>query len=263
MLIVYSTQDPTSMDIAEMVKEDAGFSGSESVNGHKRFSNGSVSMLEITDLHINAYYLDEYKADQIVFLSKHSSSQGIPSFTTHAEGNWSEKAELGGQPRQLSFSSPLSMLQLLKAMKKLNSGNLEVTYEATHHGPLLRTPSLFVELGGNEEVMQNKGYLAVVSKSVVQLINGETDTDFSKVVVGIGSNHYPGKFTALALGRGYAFAHIMPRYYTQEYDMLDQAFTRAAQKPESAVIDWKSIKSEERDKIINKLNELGIDYEKV
>lgn len=263
VLIVSSAQDSVSMSMAGMIREAAGQEYHESINGRKYFKCSSFSMLEIPELHINANYLDEYKAGMIVFLSMHSSSQGVPSFTTHAEGNWSEKAELGGLPRSLGVSAPLHMLQLLKALKTLNVSGIGVTYEATHHGPLLNTPSLFVELGGSVEVMQKKEYLNVVSKSVEQLINKETDAYFSKVVVGIGSNHYPSKFTALALGRGYAFAHIMPRYYTSEYEMLDQAFMRSATKPESAVIDWKSINSDERGKIINKLNEMGIDYEKV
>lgn len=263
ILVVYSIQDGTSVAMAEMIKSTAGFDDAEAFNSLKRFKSGNVDMLELTGLHIDAYYLDLYKADLIIFLSKHSSSKGMPSFTTHAEGNWSDKAELGGMPHQLSYSSPLSMLQLLTSMKGLNSTALDVTYEATHHGPLLKTPSLFVELGGNEEVMKNKDYLSIVVESVVKFINGESESDFSKIVVGIGSNHYPGKFTSIALGRRYAFAHIMSKYYVSEYEMLDQAFDRSVPKPESAVVDWKSISSEERDKIINKLNALGMDYERI
>ena len=262
-LIVYSTQDETSVEMAKIVRNLADFEAAEKFNSLKRFRSGDTEMLEITGLHIDASYMDQYKSDLIVFLSKHSSSKGISSLTVHAEGNWSDKAELGGMPHQLSFSSPLSMLQLLKSMKSISAAGLDVTYEATHHGPLLKTPSLFVELGGNEEVMKNREYLGIVAQSVVRLINDDTDSDFTKIVVGIGSNHYSSKFTSIALGRGYAFAHIMPRFYTFEYEMLGQAFERSTPKPENAVIDWKSIRSEERDKIINKLNELGMDYERI
>ncbi len=265
ILVVYSMMDNTSVALAGILRSMVEFEEVGEVDGLKRFVYENATLLEIKTRHVNAYYLNDYKADLIVFLSQHSSSEGIPAFTTHATGNWSDKAELGGLPHELSYAAPLEMLQLLKSMKELSASasGPSVTYEATHHGPLLTIPSLFIELGGNEEVMEVKSYQEVVSKSVSRLINGDVDTDFSKIVVGIGSNHYPGKFSSIAFGRGYAFAHIMPRYYTSEYTMLEQAFTRSKQKPELAVMDWKSIRSEERDKIINKLNEIGIDYEKV
>ncbi len=255
--------DRTSIDLAGLLRQLLDFNEIEEFNGSKRFKYENITLIEIKDLHINAYYLDDYKTDSIIFLSKHSSSKGVPSFTVHAEGNWSEKAELGGLPHQLSVASPIAMLKLLNNMGKLNQESLDVTYEATHHGPFLKTPSLFIELGGNTEVMESAKYQEIVSKSVSRYIDeGEAD-GFSKIVVGIGSNHYPNKFSSLAFGRGYAFSHIMPKYYTTEYGMLDQAFSRSVPKPESAVIDWKSIKSEERNKIIGRLNEIGMDYEKV
>ena len=265
ILVVYSLMDSTSVALAGILRNMLEFKEAGEVNGLKQFVYENVTLLEIKTLHTNAYYLNDYKTDLIMFLSKHSSAKGIPAFTTHATGNWSDKAELGGKPHELSYAAPLEMLQLLKSMKELSTtaSGPGVTYEATHHGPLLTIPSLFVELGGNKEVTGIKRYQEVVSKSVSRLISGDADTYFSKIVVGIGSNHYPGKFSSIAFGRGYAFAHIMPRYYTSEYAMLEQAFTRSKQRPELAVIDWKSIRAGDRDKIINKLNEIGIDYEKV
>jgi len=45
--------------------------------------------------------------------------------------------------------------------------------------------------------------------------------------------------------------------------MLEQAVKRTKKEVEIAVIDWKSLNSETRAKVISKLNELGLDYERV
>jgi len=45
--------------------------------------------------------------------------------------------------------------------------------------------------------------------------------------------------------------------------MLEQAVKRTKKDVEIAVIDWKSLNSETRAKVISKLNELGLDYERV
>ena len=74
-------------------------------------------------------------SEPAIFMSKHSSSKSIGSFTVHSEGNWSSKAELGGIPNVLSMASPIEMLNTLIQMSKINVNDVEVTYEATDHGP--------------------------------------------------------------------------------------------------------------------------------
>ncbi len=196
----------------------------------------------------------------LIFLSKHVSQKGIPSFTVHSLGNWSEKADLGGEPHELSVASPVEMLSILKYMDKTSSG-IEVTYEATHHGPLTKKPSFFAEVGGNLEIVSRKDLAEKLAEAVLQGI--EKCSEPKKIVVGIGGNHYPSKFTRLAIEKDYAFAHIIPRYYVNETQMLFQAFQRSVPKPASAVIEWKSLNSAERLKVLNTLKEIGVDYERV
>ena len=45
-------------------------------------------------------------------------------------------------------------------------------------------------------------------------------------------------------------------------DMIEAAVKRSDQEIEFAVIDWKSLGSETRSAVINKLEELGIEYER-
>ncbi|MEM3227435.1 MAG: D-aminoacyl-tRNA deacylase [Candidatus Micrarchaeaceae archaeon] len=262
-LIAYSLKDNTSVSIANKLFDIIDFEEIEPQNGMRRFKSDSAEAIELEGEHIFADFLTNYSADYIVFLSKHFSSKGIASFTTHAEGNWSSVADLGGKPHELSIASPDNMLKLLKQLNKYNHYGINVTYEATHHGPLLAIPSLFVEVGGNEAAISSENIVEVIANSVADLLLGTAETHYNKVAIGIGSTHYPRKFSLLALEKDYAFSHIMPRYYSSEISMLEQALNRSSIRAEIGVIEWKSINSEERNNIIKELENLGIDYERI
>ncbi len=197
----------------------------------------------------------------IVFLSRHSSSKGVPSFTVHAEGNWSEDSHLGGRPKELSVSSPSRMLGALAAIGRINATGMQVTYEATHHGPMLEVPSYFVELGGDEATVSNAKFAELLAAAVADSI--ERGAEYEKVAIGIGGTHYPEKFTRLGLEGRYAFGHIMSRHYAGCPDMIEKAALRSDSKTEIAVIEWKSIKAEERKRVVEELDRLGLDYERV
>lgn len=230
-------------------------------HGLQCFSDNKVRMIKIDGKLIDADFLDDMVDGVTVFLSRHTSSKGIPAFTVHAEGNWSDENSLGGRPRMISMSSPSNMLGVLENMHRSNSTDIQVTYEATHHGPFMNHPSFFVELGGSESVLRDKEHATLVAEAIVKGLDSEVEYD--KIAVGVGGTHYPGKFTRQALDGKYAFSHIMPKYYARCTGMLGLAFERSDRKAEMAVIEWKSIKAIEREIIVRELNRLGIDYAKV
>jgi D-aminoacyl-tRNA deacylase len=261
--LVYSTLDIASLNIAEAVKVKMDFEETTPVGGFRHFASEHTDMIEMGSGLIDADFIDKtIRTDFIMFMSRHSSAKGIATFTTHAEGNWSDEAEFGGRPKALSMASPANMLSMLGAMEEVNTTEIPVMYEATHHGPLLDTPSFFVELGGNEETIKDKRYAEVVAESIVRMLHHEPG-EYEKIAIGIGGTHYPEKFTKLALEGKYAFAHMMPRYQIDNVDMLQKAIGRSDAEVEVAVIEWKSIKAAERDKVIGRLGELGLDYERV
>ena len=261
--LVYSKNDPFANEAAGMLRNDAGFSDADGINGLHHYTSGNTDMLELNESPVNADWLDELNTDLIVFVSRHSSAKGVISFTAHAEGNWNGKNDLGGKPHSLGMASPDLMLSFLKAMKGF-SGGMEVVYEATHHGPLLNTPSCFVELGPGLAIKDNKrsDLIGRLSKGIYGMLY-ESNAEYGKVAIGIGGMHYSSKFTEYALEGKYAFAHIMPKYYVDEVDMLQQAVDRSMIKPDIAVIEWKSINAVSRNKVLAKLEELGMDYERV
>ena len=261
--LVYSTLDVASVNIAEAVKARMNFEETKPLGGLRHFYSEHIDMVEMGTEFIKADFLDKsLGADLIVFMSRHSSAKGVATFTTHPEGNWSDKAEFGGMPKSLGMASPLNMLSMLCALKRTNTTSIPVTYEATHHGPLLNTPSLFVELGGNAETIGNRDYAGVVAESIVDMLHHEQG-EYEKVAIGIGGTHYPEKFTKLALEGKYAFAHMLPRYQIGNFDMLQKAAERSDLEVEVAAIEWKSIKAADRETIIGRLGELGLDYERV
>lgn len=261
--LAYSRNDIASSNIANSLRRVMGFGEPRRAGGDVIWEEGHIRMVGIDESLLESPRLQDYAdGDVLMFLSKHSSARGIASYTVHAEGNWSDDAPLGGKAHSLSVAAPREMLATLSAIEGINVEGVATTYEATHHGPLVDVPSFFVELGGNDSTVANLALAEKLADAIYKSLEGG-ETSFNEVAIGIGGMHYPNKFTKLALQGKYAFSHIMPKYYTGNTDMLGSAIERSSIRAEKAVIEWKSIKAGERNNIIGKLAELGIDYERV
>ena len=260
--IAYSLQDPIAVQVIAELRRLVQLEERNSTPEYTAYAGRGCSMVALAGPSITADFLDALGAERIVFVSRHSSAKGMASFTTHATGNWSGTSDYGGKPRELSVASPLCMLSFLSEISREAAGlGVPVTYEATHHGPLLSTPSLFAEIGPVEVPMDPRRAKALAG-SVASLLGGE-EPEFDKVALGIGGTHYPEKFTKLALSGKYAFSHIMSRYYAGEAGMLEKAVQRSEARPEVAVLDWKGIRSEHKPGVLAELDRLGLDHEKV
>jgi D-aminoacyl-tRNA deacylase len=267
--IIYSKLDEAGVNMAEHLVKSKEFESSEGP-GQIKYQNDISRIYEVDSPLFNAEIVDSFGCETLVFLSRHKSEAGVSAFTTHSLGNWRNEAAFGGVPKQLSCAAPVMMLGALANLSKIDAQAQKV-YEATHHGPLTKTPAVFIELGGNEEMIQNKANAARVADAAYNAISSfaENRVDFQKIVVGIGSNHYPEKFSRIALEKGYAFSHIMPKYAiinqdgTNNLDVLEQTLTKSQKRPEAAVLDWKSLNSAMKEETVKKLEEIGLDYEKV
>lgn len=265
--IIFSESDPASRNMAMRLVESCGFAGTEFA-GRECWGKENAVLIGVGSALIASEQVDSFGLDVAYFLSKHKSAQGTPALTTHSLGNWTADAKIGGRPKELSFGAPAEMLGIIRAIEKVEIAGFERTYEATHHGPLLKTPSLFVEIGGDDNSINNKKAAERLADAIDQGIF-EGGEEFSKVVVGIGGTHYPDKFTSLAIKKGYAFSHIMPRYAIVNEDgsdnlsVLEQVVVRSKIIPEAAVIEWKSMNAVIKERVVNKLGEIGLDYERV
>ncbi len=269
MLFVYSSEDAVSIGAADELKSMLNMEHDMEIDGNMHFRQGDgLEMLGVGTRLVDADYVERLvKTDFIVFLSKHSSAAGVPAFTVHSEGNWSDAAALGGAAKELSVAAPVQMKGFLAALHAAASEakvDVQVVYEATHHGPLLKTPSFFAELGGNVETTQDTRLIGVLAEAAERFTHPEGDTmDYDKIAVYIGGMHYARRATELALNKDYASAHIMPKHYVDNVELLEQAFSRSSVKPEIALIEWKSINADKRNKVLRKLEDMGLDHERV
>ncbi len=260
-VLIYSPEDVVSLGAAEALRSLEAFHETDPTAGMRTFRSNGITLIETPGHHLYADHLDDLGADSIVVLSRHSSAKSVPSFTVHPVGNWTADTKIGGKPRELSTAAPVMMLQVLKSLAQRAPPHFSVTYEATHHGPFLRTPTLYAEVGGNEEVWQDSKMHRLLAEAVRDAL-GQT-ARFERIAVGIGGMHYESKFARLALEGKFAFGHMMPKHHAGELDMLGQAIDRCHPRPDVAVIEWKSFNSEERNRVIARLSNLGMDHVRV
>ena len=269
-LFIASTKDTAGMNIAKQLIDHNNFEKlSETFHKNpvysKTLQNKKTKLLFINTEIVDTQFLgDLFNPNLLVFLSRHSSAKGIPTLSVHTPGNLSE-AKFGGKPRKVSVAPTCAMKNALLEMAKLANEqelNYEVSYECTHHGPSLDTPTMFVELGSSPKQWKDIKAAKVVADAAVAAVSGGSSCS---VVLGIGGPHYNKKFTKMALSDQRAFGHMIPRYALSEVDaeIIRQCVERTLEPVDSVVLDWKGIKCEHKPKIIAALDALGVSPEKV
>lgn len=213
------------------------------------------SIVEIVPTHDAEYY---------IFASTHRSASNTPSLTVHTPGNWGP-AELGGKERCLNTAyagKVKSVAQEMARLAPLLSG-WSVSVEVDHHGPTLRRPVLFAEIGSGEGQWKNPVAGEIVARSIIAAIRDRREFECH---IGFGGTHYAPKFTPRIIGTGIAMGHIISGYALQrdgaDEEMALQAFGRNVERAGSALVDWKGIKGESRAKLVSVLEAAGIPWSK-
>ncbi|MBI2137992.1 D-aminoacyl-tRNA deacylase, partial [Candidatus Woesearchaeota archaeon] len=205
--------------------------------------------------------------DLIIFASRHVSSAGKPSLSCHIAGNWNE-AKFGGKAGKLCVAPAIVLKEiflelhcLAKRARELEKPfNHEITLEATHHGPLVEKPSLFVEIGSDEEEWAKKENGKIIASALVNALGKMLFIDRKRpdekwpdekkyeVAVGIGGPHYCNTFNAFQLNARVAVGHICPKYALEHLnaEMLQQAWERTIPKPDFFLLDWKGLGKEKQ-----------------
>ncbi len=262
MILVYSKANKTSMRIADILKEQFGFAYFDEVNGLRIFKSGEKELAEINVPSMDADFLDSAtKTDCFVFLYSHYSTANVPAMTVHPEGNWSGDNSIGGRPHELGFASPGRMLTALHMLNKNRLAGVDVTYEATHHGPTIRTPSFFMEVGGTVDENLIDRMCGALARAAFDMFDVRIQP--KQVALGIGGGHYPTKFTGLAIEQNVAFSHMMSKYNVPRLEMIHEAASKSDVQPSVAFIEWKSLKSPERNGAIEELEKIGLPYVRV
>ncbi len=221
-LIIASNEDSASINLRDRLLEmsewstDGEFDNNtlwKLTRNYGEFCKKNTRLITINKIHIHAEKIDEIwvektglNIENIVFLSRHKAASGKPSLTVHPIGNWGA-AEYGGDEGKISGTSPNWMTSLLLNIKKNQIEGYDVCFEATHHGPLLKTPTIFLEIGSTESEWEKIEPAKALIKSLLNLkpVKGIN-------VIGIGGGHYTPRFTEAALNYEVCFGHMVANY---------------------------------------------------
>ncbi len=273
ILLVASNKDIASINIKEQILHYYPFSKTEQTFQQNSTYSADINEKKVTLLTLNeelvgAQSLPEKFTDAefIVFISRHSSQSGKPTLSVHTPGNFGD-AELGGLPKTLSVSPACAMQTTLKALMHYKESlrlNYEVSFECTHHGPSLKVPTMFVELGSSEPQWGDLTAAEAVAHSAMDAIANFSEPS-KLAVLGIGGTHYNQRFTLMALMGAGVFGHMIPKYAVSLVDseMLTQCIERTLEKVPLAILDWKGIKSEDKPNLLSALEKAGLPFKKV
>src|SRR3989338_422506 len=203
----------------------------------------------------------EVNGEILIFATRHRAASGKKSLTCHFPGNWN-KADFGGKEKKLCIAPASLLKQMFFNLKKNAKGTeFEVTLEATHHGPSLNKPAMFIELGSSENEWKNIDGGKIIAKTIIETLNEKIEP--KKTYLGLGGTHYPVNFSKKLLETDIAISHICPKYALEnlDEDMLKQAINKSIEKCEGVMLDWKGL-GDKKNRILELLSQLGIQYSK-
>ncbi len=213
-VIIISKPDIASCNIFENLLKLRAWKEEGEFQRNPTFFSDDFAIASINDEHIFHDNIDmelaevlDKKPERIIYASRHRSESGKRSLTVHPIGNFG-KAEFGGRENTLVPSSPHMMTEALRILKmKAREMDFSISFEATHHGPFLQTPTFFIEIGSDESAWHDKKAGRVIAETIL-----ETKSQNYPVGIGIGGGHYAPRITDVALERQISFGHIVPTY---------------------------------------------------
>ena len=261
-MIISSRGDPASWNIAQALITKIGF---KQEPGQKvdTYSKGNLRLLVLEKLGIFADPNDiPSDVAATIFLSKHVSSSGRAALTVHTTGNLTKEAKFGGNPEEVSHVDPSIIRRTLKALEAGVSKagiQIEITMEATHHGPTnLSVPVCFVEIGSGEKEWTDPALGEIAANAVMSAIaKGE---ESYPTAVGFGGTHYSAKHTRICMEGDYAIGHLVSSHSFAggvSERVIGDTFNKTTGSCNTAIVDWKGLHSNDRRSLIASLETAG------
>ncbi|HVL86584.1 MAG TPA: D-aminoacyl-tRNA deacylase [Candidatus Thermoplasmatota archaeon] len=211
LTIVESDADVASVGICAALRALRPFRAAGRFQGSPVEAWGSLRIVRIAGLHIFAERLDEELSDAglapsvLAFASRHASESGRRSLTVHPIGNFG-KAPYGGEPGALPPAAPSVQSFALRRLSAHARGlPYDVTFEATHHGPLVAVPAFFLEVGSHESEWNDARAHEALARTLLDL----PDAPEEPAVVGVGGGHYAPRHGDLTRKRRAAVGHVL------------------------------------------------------
>ncbi len=248
--IIVSKNDTASLNIFQHLLKMRDWTEQGHFHKNPLYYHEDFCIAVINDEHIFHDDLDKElrnvlkdEIETMIYASRHRSKSGKRTLTVHPIGNYN-KAEFGGRPQCLVPSPPHLMTEALRVLaQKRKELDLDyaVSFEATHHGPYLTTPTFFIEIGSDEKAWVDEAAGKAIAETIL-----ETKPQYHPVGIGIGGGHYSPRITDVALERKISFGHIIPTYAlpTLSPQMMDVVL-EATPQAELAYFHKKGMKSAE------------------
>ncbi|MEK6882551.1 MAG: D-aminoacyl-tRNA deacylase [Nanoarchaeota archaeon] len=208
------------------------------------------------------------KYDFIIFASKHQSESKEKTLSVHTIGNWRE-ANYGGERKKVSLSSAILFKQTLQELNKnyqeSSLRDFSVTMEATHHGPLIGKPSLFIEIGSTILEWENLKAGFVIAKTISNIIQNFKYNQYNEVAIAIGGPHYCPNFNKIQLKSNIAISHIISSYALPADElMIQEALSKTYEEDvEFILLDWKGLgNASARQQLIDVLEKMNLRFVK-
>ena len=250
--IVCTTADPASLNTARSLLDLTAWEdqGGYRSSGHNRLV---IHDQRQTALHGLEERLDELglKPGLVIVPCRHVGKDEIPWLGGHYTGEISPD---DGRERSLSAASPSGLRSFLHNVAKETLEGFRVSAEATHHGPTdMTTPCFFAEIGSSEKQWSDPRAGESVARSILGIEARELP-----VFLGVGGGHYVPRQTSLMLEAKMAFGHMFSSYQVEslDQDILEEA--REKSGASYAYLDRKSLRRENRDRILKILEEMGL-----
>lgn len=270
-LIVSSKEDPASQNILDSLLE-RGWDEVGEWKGNPVYRRQDDYIASVNEHHI---YVDDIakdiqplidgKIDMVVFISKHSSEAGIHSLTVHPIGNYGN-AKFGGVDNNLVPVPSRHMSTALRTLwDKARDASLqdeyEVSFEATHHGPYLETPTYYIEIGSEIDSWEDERAGEVIASTLLE--SEEKIEEDHPAAFCIGGGHYAPKFTDLARKKRVSIGHMVPGWALDDLDM--DSFEEAVVKSDADLVylDEKNVSRKDRKRIDGFLERTNLDVKRV
>lgn len=269
-ILVVNRGDNASTNIRDRLLETGDWVDTGSrFRGHPMHQRGYDVMVEVEGPTIFDEALGgdlehlEWPIGAVWFLSRHRAASGKASLTVHPIGNPGD-AKYGGRAGAFSVSAARDMGALLRRLAHHRDAfglPHDVSYEATHHGPYMDLPSLFVEIGSDEAWYDDVPSGKALAAAVTDVLDGEGFTD-GPVLVGVGGGHYVPRMNDIALAGQADFGHLIAAYAVDpESDgaVVQEAWEKTPES-EGLYIHKKGLKGPQRQAVMAWCEKFGIDF---
>jgi D-aminoacyl-tRNA deacylase len=210
------------MNIRSRLLETTAWEEKGVFDGHPVMSKDDFRMIQVERIHLDEDFVDDRysqssgeSVEVVIFASRHKAESKIPTLTVHPIGNYSS-ADFGGKPGTLCRSSPQLMTSALRTLRSNAQGMaFNISFETTHHGPILNSPAFYIEIGSYEDLWGREDAAEAIAGTILSVRD-----DGHPTVVCVGGGHYAPRFTEVALAMKVAIGHMAANY---ALDHLDDA----------------------------------------